>query len=92
MYFSFIKQILNVILLILQIREKTAARSSPMGRASFSAGTPESSVSEGDGSFHLHGGRKASASARAGGIIKTDFKTKTIHEVINYLIFLCSWK
>ena len=67
------KQILNVIIWIFQIREKTAARSSPMGRASFSAGTPESSVSEGDGSFHLHG-RKASASARAGGITETYFK------------------
>ena len=44
-----------------------------MGRASFSAGTPESSVSEGDGSFHLHG-RKASASARAGGITETYFE------------------
>jgi len=49
---------------ITKIREKTAARSSPMGRASFSAGTPESSVSESDGSFHLHSGRKPSATAR----------------------------
>ncbi|EFX86426.1 hypothetical protein DAPPUDRAFT_313136 [Daphnia pulex] len=44
------------------VRERTV-RSSPM-RPSFSAGTPDSSVSESDGSFHLHGGRKASAPPR----------------------------
>ncbi|XP_046641641.1 dystonin-like isoform X5 [Daphnia pulicaria] len=47
---------------ITKVRERTV-RSSPM-RPSFSAGTPDSSVSESDGSFHLHGGRKASAPPR----------------------------
>ncbi|KAK8744691.1 hypothetical protein OTU49_000570 [Cherax quadricarinatus] len=44
------------------VRERTA-KSSAMGRTSFSAGTPDSSFSEeGGSSFHLHGGkRKASA-------------------------------
>ncbi|KAK8387912.1 hypothetical protein O3P69_020071 [Scylla paramamosain] len=44
------------------VRERTA-KSSAMGRASFSAGTPDSSFSEEGGSsgFHLHGKRKASA-------------------------------
>ena len=45
-----------------QIKEKTY-KSSPM-RPSFSAGTPDSSVSEGDGSFYLHAARKGSAPAR----------------------------
>ncbi|XP_045033710.1 dystonin isoform X35 [Daphnia magna] len=47
---------------ITKVRERTV-RSSPM-RPSFSAGTPDSSVSESDGSFHLHSGRKASAPPR----------------------------
>uniref|UniRef100_A0A0P4VNN3 GAR domain-containing protein n=1 Tax=Scylla olivacea TaxID=85551 RepID=A0A0P4VNN3_SCYOL len=47
---------------IIKVRERTA-KSSAMGRASFSAGTPDSSFSEEGGSsgFHLHGKRKASA-------------------------------
>ncbi|XP_071543036.1 uncharacterized protein shot isoform X14 [Panulirus ornatus] len=48
---------------IIKVRERTA-KSSAMGRTSFSAGTPDSSFSEegGTSSFHLHGGkRKASA-------------------------------
>ena len=45
-----------------QVRERTA-KSAAMGRASFSAGTPESNASEGgNSSFRLHSGnRKASA-------------------------------
>ncbi|KAK3864233.1 hypothetical protein Pcinc_030068 [Petrolisthes cinctipes] len=48
---------------IIKVKERTA-KSSGMGRSSFSAGTPDSSFSEegGTSSFHLHGSkRKASA-------------------------------
>merc|ERR1712071_229798 len=48
---------------ITKVRERTN-RSSPM-RPSISGGTPDSSVSEGDGSFRLHDRRKDSAPARA---------------------------
>merc|ERR1712071_649309 len=50
---------------ITKVRERTN-RSSPM-RPSISGGTPDSSVSEGDGSFRLHDRRKDSAPARVGG-------------------------
>jgi len=50
---------------ITKVRERTN-RSSPM-RPSISGGTPDSSVSEGDGGFRLHDRRKDSAPARVGG-------------------------
>lgn len=63
----------------LQVRERTKL-SSPM-RQSLSATTPDSSVSEGDGSFHLHSGRKFSAppkTASGGKILNNKMITFTL--------------
>lgn len=53
-------------------------------RPSFSAGTPDSSVSEGDGSFYLHAGRKGSAPARTmtGGTPLITEKARSFKKII----------